>query len=93
MSNRKQADRAEAIVRGVVGLIIVLLLVVVVFSVPQFLKGKDPRNITGTMIQMLLGFTMLCGLIDVIGPIVRVKLRKRNEQRQQIEPERRDRTP
>jgi CDP-diglyceride synthetase len=93
MGKRKQADRAEAIVRGVVGLIMVLLLVVMVFSVPQFLKEKDPRDITGTMIQMLLGFTLLCGLIAVIGLIVRVKLRKRNEQRRQVEAERRDRTP
>jgi len=53
----------------------VLLLGIMVFVLPEILKGKDPREMIGTMLQMLMGFTILCGLVVVIGLIVWVKVR------------------
>jgi hypothetical protein len=79
MSRRKEASRAEAIVRGVGALVMVLLLAVTVFALPQILKGKDTGQMMDTMMHLILGFTVLGGVIVVVGLIVWVKVLKKRK--------------
>lgn len=81
MRNRRRANRAEAIVRGVGALIMLLVLVIMVRSLPQILNGKDPRDAIGTMLQMITWFVMLGGLVVVVGLIVWFKVRNTAKRR------------
>ena len=76
MSRRRKANRAEAIVTGVGAIILLLLLGSMTQVLPQILKGKDTHEMMSTMMQIIVGFTILCGLVVVIGLIVWVKVRK-----------------
>jgi protein-S-isoprenylcysteine O-methyltransferase Ste14 len=76
MSRRREANRAEAIVKGVGAIILLLLLLGLTQVLPQMLKGEDPREMIGTMMQIIVGFAMLCGLVAVVGLIVWVKVMK-----------------
>ncbi len=77
MSRRKEANRAEAIVKGVGALIMVLVLAVMVYALPQILKGKDTGQMMDTMIHMIVGFAVLGLVIGVIGLIVWIKVRNK----------------
>ena len=76
MSRRKEANRAEAIVKGIGALIMVLILAIMVFALPKILKGKSPAEMVGTMHHMIIGFAWF-GLVIGISLIVWVKVRKR----------------
>jgi Na+/serine symporter len=76
MSRRRKANRAEAIVTGVGAIILLLLLGIMTQVLPQILKGKDTHEMMSTMMQIIVGFAILCGLVVVIGLIVWVKVRK-----------------
>jgi 1,4-dihydroxy-2-naphthoate octaprenyltransferase len=77
MGRRRQANRAEAIVRGVGAIVMLLLLLIMVQVLPQILKGRDPREMVNTMTQMVLGFAVVGGLVVVIGLVVWLKVIKR----------------
>jgi hypothetical protein len=77
MSRRRQANRAEAIVRGVGAIGMLVLLLVMVQVLPQILKGKNPGEMINTMMQMVLGFAFVGGLVGVIGLVVWLKVIKR----------------
>jgi drug/metabolite transporter (DMT)-like permease len=79
MSRRKEANRAEAIVRGVGALVMVLVLAVMIFALPQILKGKDTGQMMDTMIHMVVGFAVFGLVIGVIGLIVWFKVLKRKK--------------
>ena len=79
MSRRREANRAEAIVRGVGAIMLLLLLLGVTQVLPQILKGKDTHEMMSTMMQIIVGFTILCGLVGVIGLVVWVKVRNRKK--------------
>jgi len=57
----------------------VLLLAVTVFALPQILKGKDTGQMMDTMMHLILGFTVLGGVIVVVGLIVWVKVLKKRK--------------
>lgn len=76
MSRRRKANRAEAIVTGVGAIILLLLLGIMTQVLPQILKRKDTHEMMSTMMQIIVGFAILCGLVGVIGLIVWVKVRK-----------------
>ncbi len=71
----KEANRAETIVRGAGAIILLLLLGLMTQVLPQILKGKDTHEMMSTMIQIIVGFTILCGLVGVLGLVVWVKVR------------------
>jgi hypothetical protein len=75
MSRRREANRAEAIVRGAGAIMLLLLLGLMTQVLPQVLKGKDTHEMMSTMMQIIVGFTILCGLVGVIGLVVWVKVR------------------
>jgi hypothetical protein len=79
MSRRREANRAEAIVRGVGAIILLLLLGIIALVLPQILKGKDTHEMMSTTMQIIVGFTILCGLVGVIGLVVWVKVRNGKE--------------
>jgi protein-S-isoprenylcysteine O-methyltransferase Ste14 len=81
MGHRRQADRAEAIVKGVGAIIMLLVLLVMVRGLPQILKGKDTGDAIGTMLQMIIWFAMLGGLVVVVGLIVWFKVQKAAKKR------------
>lgn len=76
MSRRRKANRAEAIVKGVGAIILLLLLLGLTQVLPQMLNGKEPGEMMSTMMHVILGFAMLCGLVAVVGLIVWVKVMK-----------------
>jgi NADH:ubiquinone oxidoreductase subunit 6 (subunit J) len=76
MGSRKDANRAEAIVRGVGAIVLLLVLAVMVYALPQILKEKNPTEMLSTMMQMLIGLAMLVGVVTVIGVIVWLKVLK-----------------
>ena len=77
MSRRRDANRAEALVRGVGARFLLLLLGLMTQVLPQVMKGKDPKEMIGTMLQIVAGFAILAGLVVVVGLIVWVKVRNR----------------
>jgi len=50
-----------------------LLLLIIVYAMPQSLKGKDPREMMSSMLRIIMGFAFLGGLVIVIGLVVWVK--------------------
>jgi len=70
MSRRKEANRAEAIVRAVGALILLVVLLVGSQMLPQMLKGKSAEEMIGTLPKIITGFVILAGLVSVIGLIV-----------------------
>jgi hypothetical protein len=70
MSRRRQANRAEAIVRGIGALLMLLVLWGVVSVMPQILEGKDPGQAMNIMIRTIMGFAVLLGVIVVDGLVV-----------------------
>ena len=81
MSRRKEANRAEAIVKGIGGIILLLILGVMVYVLPNILKGKSPNEMLPTMLHVHLGFTLSAIAIGVIGLIVWVKVLKGTKKR------------
>ena len=79
MNRRRDADPAEAIVKGVGAIIVLLLLFIAVQIVPQMLKGKDPKEAIGIMVQLVAGIAFLMMLVGVIGLVVWVKVRNRRK--------------
>ena len=79
MGRRKDADRAEAIVKGVGAIIVLLLLFIAVQFVPQMVKGKDPKEAISIMVQLIAGIAFLMVLVGVIGLVVWVKVRNRRK--------------
>ena len=77
MSRRREANRAEAIVKGVGAMLMLLMLLSVTGVLPQLLHGKDPREMIGTLLLLIAGFAMLAGFVAVVGLIVWVKVRNR----------------
>ena len=77
MSRRREANRAEAIVKGVGALVMLLLLAIMAFALPHFLKGKDTRQMMDTMIYIIGAFVLLMGLIVVAGLVVWFKVLKK----------------
>ena len=74
MSRRKEANRAEAIVRGVGALILLLLIMIMIFALPHILKGKSTQEMMDTMMHMIVGFAVLVVITEVIGLIVWVRV-------------------
>jgi len=70
MSRRKEANRAEAIVRGIGAIVLLLILAVMVYALPNILKGQSTDEMLRTMLHSLFGIALLSGAVVVIGLIV-----------------------
>ena len=75
MSRRREANRAEAIVKGVGAIILLFLLLGLTQGMPQILSGKNPGEMIGTMLAILVGVVILVGLVAFVGLIVWVRVR------------------
>jgi hypothetical protein len=76
MSKRKAANRAEAIVRGVGALTLLLLLFIVLRVLPKILKGKDAHEMMNSTIDIIMGFALLAGVVVLIGLFVWLRVLK-----------------
>ena len=81
MSRRKEANRAEAIVKAIGAIVLLLLRGVMVYVLPNILKGKSPNEMLTTMLHLLMGFTLLAIAIGVVGLVVWVKVLKGRKKR------------
>ena len=59
MSRRRDADKVEAIVKGVGGILLILVLAGIVTKMPEILKGKNTQEALGTMFGMIRMFVFL----------------------------------
>ncbi len=76
MNRRQRANRAEAIVRGIGGLVMLAILVIVMRILPQILKGQSTKEMLDTLMNFIIGFVVLAGIITATGGIVWVKVRR-----------------
>ena len=79
MSRRKEANRAEAIVRGIGAIVLLLILLTMVYALPNILKGKSTDEMLRTMLHVLMGFALLAGAVVAIGLIVWFKVLKKRK--------------
>jgi Na+/phosphate symporter len=79
---RKEASRAEAIVKGIGGIVMVLVLALMTFAAPYILKGKTTDEMMRTVLHMLMGFFLLCASVSVIGLIVWFRVLKGKKKRE-----------
>jgi hypothetical protein len=79
MGRRRDANRAEAIARGVGALVLLGILFIMIQMLPRILKGKRPEEMMPIVLKMIIGFAGLACLITLIGLIVWVKVRKAKE--------------
>ncbi len=70
MSRRKEANRAEAIVRAVGGFIMIAVLLGMVFAMPHIGKGKNVHEMIQIMFGMLFGYALLGLIIGVIALVL-----------------------
>lgn len=76
MSRRREANRAEAIVRGGGAIIMLVVLLGMVNGAPAFLRGKNPSEAIATLLSTLMLFAGLLGAITIIGLVVWFKVMK-----------------
>jgi hypothetical protein len=76
MSRRREANRAEAIVKGVGAIILLLLLFITIQVLPGILKGKEPQEMMDTGMKLIFVFAFLAILVGVIALVVWVKIVK-----------------
>src|ERR1035437_1866913 len=70
MRKRKEANRAEAIVRAVGALVMLVILAIALPMMPQMLKGKDHQQMMGMIFKMIVGFGAVAVAVVIIGLIV-----------------------
>jgi hypothetical protein len=76
MRRRREANRAEAIIRGIGALVMLILLWFLVHALPGSLLAKKPGDpITGLLTTLAL-FVALFGAITVLGLVVWLKVLK-----------------
>ena|ERR1035437_4610754 len=75
MRRRKEANRAEAIVRAVGALVMLVILAIGLPMMPQMLKGKDPQEMMGMIFKMIVGFGAVAVAVLIIGLIVWQRVR------------------
>ena len=76
MSRRKEANRAEAIVRGIGALVLLVVLAIMLKVLPHLLKGKSSQEMMETMMHMIIGFAVLAGVVGILGLVVWLKVLK-----------------
>jgi hypothetical protein len=76
MSRRREANHAEAIVKGIGAIILLLLLFITIQVLPGILKGKEPQEMLNTAMKIIFAFAFLSILVGVIGLIVWLKVLK-----------------
>jgi uncharacterized membrane protein YsdA (DUF1294 family) len=79
MSRRKEANRAEAIVKGIGSIVLLLILGMMVFVLPTILKGKNTDQMLRTMLHTIMIFAVLAGAVGVISLIVWFKVLKKRK--------------
>ena len=62
--------------RGIGALVMLAMLVVTMRLLPQILKGQSTKEMMHTMMNFIIGFVVLAGIITTIGVIVWAKVRR-----------------
>ena len=76
MSTRKQANRAEGIVRAVGAFIMVLFLGVMVYEMPNIVKNKSTEETMHTMWVLIFAFVGTTIALGILGVFVWLKVLK-----------------
>ena len=76
MGRQKEANRAEASVKGVGALVLVFALTVMVYLLPHILKGKDPQEMIRAVFRMIVVFVFASLAVGIAGLIVWLKVMK-----------------
>jgi uncharacterized membrane protein len=74
--SRSRANKAEAIVRGIGAVVMLILLFVATLLLPRILKGQSTDEMMRTMIRFIAAFVALGAVITMIGLIVWCRVRK-----------------
>ena len=70
---RKEANRAEAIVRGIGALVLLLLLLFLLPVLPELLKGKNTEQMMTIVFGIIGIFVLILGAASVIGLVVWIR--------------------
>ncbi len=84
MSRRREANRAEAIIRRSGAIIMLLLLWVMAIAAPGFLRGKSVADAVAALFTALTFFVGLLGVITILGLVVWFKVLKGPRERTTI---------
>ncbi len=77
MNRRREANRAEAIVRGIGAIVMLLVLYVLVRNLPGMLQGKSTQEMMSTMFRAVAVFAGAGIAIGIIALVVWYKVRNR----------------
>jgi hypothetical protein len=77
MGRKRDADRAEAIVKGIGAIVLLLLLLGMTQFLPGMLKGKAPGEMINTMLHIIMVFAFLCMLVAGVGLLVWIMVRRK----------------
>jgi hypothetical protein len=75
--SRRKANKAEAIVRGIGAIFMLMLLFVVTRMLPQILKGQSTDEMMRTMIRFIAALAVFGGVVTTIGLIVWFRVKNR----------------
>jgi hypothetical protein len=75
--SRRKANKAEAIVRGIGAIFMLIVLFVATLLAPRILKRQSTDEMLRTTIRFIAAFAALGGLITTIGLVVWFRFRKR----------------
>lgn len=70
MSRRRDANRAEAVVRGVGSIFLLLMLGAFTMGMPQLAKGKSPVEMLDTVLGILALLVVCAVAVTVVGLLV-----------------------
>jgi len=79
MSRRKEANRAEAIVKGIGAIVLLLILLITVYALPKILKGQSTDEMLRNMLRILIGLAVFAGAVAVIGLTVWFRVLRRRK--------------
>lgn len=79
MGRRRDANRAEAIVRLAGAMALLIILFITIQVLPGILKGKRSDEMMPIMFKIIVGFIGLAAVISVLGLVVWWKVRNRKQ--------------
>ena len=80
MSRRRDANRAETIVKAVGAVVLLVVLLLVSQVMPGMLKGKNPQEMMDAMVKLIGGFVFLATLGSIAGLVAWRMVRSKGRQ-------------